>query len=527
LAQEYGVEPETLTYRCDKQTTSDGLPYVIEAACGWSQDEEAAADARLCGYNFSPCLRTPFPALDQWCDDVDIEYRDHVVLMVHLACPRLDATDSGKTAVVLPGEITTAMAAVVQKVTQRWTKMKKTARRTSRREAQEAERERRRHRPMSTKQACDQVMEQAYLKASDQGRGPANARQIMYAARPWVIELTGKDKPWKRSQQFTQGYLIQFIEAHPDLTAQWDVVFDARGHFREPHARRPAQRFDIGTVDVRRYLQDWQCRLVPSIAFNINTDLDTLGPTFRYRYALFVEKEGFDEHFAQARLAERYDLALMSTKGQTTTSARRLVDELSQAGVTILVLHDLDKSGLEILRMFTTSNHRYHYKSEPRVIDLGLRWADVDAMGLEREDVAYRKKFDPRPGLRAAGASAEELAMLASRYDRWGEKWTGQRVELNAMTTPQLLGWLEGKLHALGVEKVVPEGGTLATIWRYYTQLGWLNTELKTVRSRMPPDAAIVVPDDLAQQVRARIQNTALPWEQAVEALVDEARATA
>jgi DNA topoisomerase VI subunit A len=73
----------------------------------------------------------------------------------------------------------------------------------------------------------------------------------------------------------------------------------------------------------------------------------------------------------QAQIAERFDIALMSTKGMSNTAARRLVDELSRIGVTIYVLHDFDKSGFAIL-------------STPKVIDLGLTLADVQTMDLHR-----------------------------------------------------------------------------------------------------------------------------------------------
>lgn len=35
--------------------------------------------------------------------------------------------------------------------------------------------------------ACDQIMEQVYLKVSDNGQLPAKARQMMYKARPLVL----------------------------------------------------------------------------------------------------------------------------------------------------------------------------------------------------------------------------------------------------------------------------------------------------------------------------------------------------
>ena len=86
---------------------------------------------------------------------------------------------------------------------------------------------------LSIKDAAYEVMEDAYRHASAQGQYPANARQIMYAARPAVLALTG-DKGWKRSSYFTQELLPDFMEEHPELTAAWDVVFDDRGRQSSP-----------------------------------------------------------------------------------------------------------------------------------------------------------------------------------------------------------------------------------------------------------------------------------------------------
>ena len=168
----------------------------------------------------------------------------------------------------------------------------------------------------------------------------------MYAARPEIIRLTGKDTPWKDSKYFTQTLLPNYMQAHPDQTADWDVVFDARGHFREPHT---GVEFGLGTLEVRRYLSMWASRLaLGQPSFTVPTGIATMGPTFRYRYALFVEKEGFDPLLERAQIAARYDVVLMSTKGMTVTAARQLIEALSRAGVTILVVHDFDKPGFEI-----------------------------------------------------------------------------------------------------------------------------------------------------------------------------------
>jgi hypothetical protein len=44
--------------------------------------------------------------------------------------------------------------------------------------------------------------------------------------------------------------------------------------------------------------------------------------------------------------------------------------------------------------------------------------------------------------------------------------WIGERVELNAMTSDQLIAWLERKLAEIGVQKVIPDRDALANAYR-------------------------------------------------------------
>jgi DNA topoisomerase VI subunit A len=70
------------------------------------------------------------------------------------------------------------------------------------------------------------------------------------------------------------------------------------------------------------------------------------GPDGLFGAVLFVEKEGFMPLFEATRLADRYDIAIMSTKGLSVTAARRLVDQMcGRYKIPLLVLHDFDKSG--------------------------------------------------------------------------------------------------------------------------------------------------------------------------------------
>ena len=90
----------------------------------------------------------------------------------------------------------------------------------------------------------------------------------------------------------------------------WDVIFDARGTFIEPHTSREVP---LGTLEVRQYLGERPY-------FGLNIDIvsrnayPTVGPENRYPSVLSIEKEGFNPLLLAPRIAERFDIAIMSTK---------------------------------------------------------------------------------------------------------------------------------------------------------------------------------------------------------------------
>ena len=339
----------------------------------------------------------------------------------------------------------------VEKVTKDWTKAKRRADRKNRLNNRQIDQYIVRTHRVTIKDAAYRVMEKAYMKASANNTLPANARQIMYAARPLVLDLTD-GRCWKNSSDFTQRLLPDYMAQHG---TSWDVVFDARGHFVEPHTDK---HVDLGTIDVRRYLHKWTSEVSDELNIDLSKKplLPTTGPAYRYRFALFIEKEGFNALLKISHIAERYDLAIMSTKGMSNTAARRLVDELSRQGVTILVARDFDVSGFSIVETLRSSNRRYRFQRRPNVVDLGLRLDDAAAMGLDSEPVDSRNQKDPRIRLRECGATEDECDYLVG----------GERIELNAMDSGQFIEWLEQCLDEAGVEKVIPEADVLETAYR-------------------------------------------------------------
>ena len=142
-----------------------------------------------------------------------------------------------------------------------------------------------RDKPASIKDAAYLIMHDAYMAASDNGTLPANARQIMYAARPEILRLTEKEV--LNDSYFIQNLLVDYMNEHTEECANWDVVFSDRGHFEEPHTRRVV---GLGTIAVRQYLSGYG---EPHLSKSDITlpSIQTAGPHGRYGGVLFVEKE--------------------------------------------------------------------------------------------------------------------------------------------------------------------------------------------------------------------------------------------
>jgi hypothetical protein len=366
---------------------------------------------------------------------------------------------------------------------------------------------------VSIRDAAFKFMEQAYLKASAGGTLPANARQIMYAARPLVMKYLAdqacEKTCWTNSAYFTQVLLPEYVEANPEA-AHWDVCYDARGHLVEPHTRR---RVNLGTLEVRSYRDSWETDPEDK-PVRLPRRYPTAGPADRYRGVLFVEKEGFQPLFEHVRLAERFDIAIMSTKGMSVVAARQLVEVLSEQDVPIYVIRDFDKAGFSIAHTLGHDTRRHWFAVQPTVIDLGLRLEDVQAMDLESEPVDYRGTVDPCWNLRQCGATNEECAFLVTTEGR--HQWSGQRVELNAMDSEQLIRWIEQKLTAHGVTKLVPDGDTLTQAYR---RAGWLAPIQDLLDKRA--EHTVKVPRDLGKRVATLLkQHPTLSWDQAIWRLV-------
>jgi hypothetical protein len=232
-----------------------------------------------------------------------------------------------------------------------------------------------------------ELMEWGYVKTSGNYALPAECRQFMYSVRPKLQKAAGQELDDK---YFCKTLLPRFMVDNPELTAKWDVVFGARGNFREPYG---GYSFGLGTLEVRQYLATLhEPKLIA--AFLKSAGIEFRGPSGNFGGLLFVEKEGFGPLLAAAHIAEQFDIATMSTKGTSVTAARHLADIMCDAyDIPLLIVRDLDKTGFSISGTLQRDTWRYEFQNQIDVIELGLTLDDVQEMELEFE-YQYHKNAD-------------------------------------------------------------------------------------------------------------------------------------
>jgi hypothetical protein len=127
------VEMMTFEYSHTFGVTEDGVPFVVEFAFGWRPESKRRL---ITGVNWSPAITNPFQRLGPYNNSLDgilseqrVRYCDPVALVLHVACPRVEYTDRGKSAIVVAqadqASLQHAIIRAVTKGTDRWAKQRK------------------------------------------------------------------------------------------------------------------------------------------------------------------------------------------------------------------------------------------------------------------------------------------------------------------------------------------------------------------------------------------------------------------
>ena len=397
----------------------------------------------------------------------------------------------------MSGSLSADLETIVTGVTKKWTKQRKAEERDSRA---------RFRRPsmysgrVNFTDVASEILPAAYAKASGGGTLPVANRQLFYAARGPFQEKTGREIEYG---YFAQNLLRKYLQ-RPEA-ASWKVTADPRGTLIEPHT---GIRVPVGTLEIDSYLEGgWgQDRR----DLQLDQGCPTRGPRDRYRAILYIEKEGFNELARAVRLAERYDLAILSCKGQSVVAARKLVDRLcGGGGIPLFVLHDFDKYGFSIFQNLVSvscaaedgERVAYVFKNEIQAVDLGLRLLDVEEWKLKPERCRFTGDFD----LYDDNVTDAEKAFLRK----------GQRVELNAFTSPDFVAFVEKKLKVAGIrEKLVPDNKTLGDAYRRAHAIAEINGLVKAAPTRA---AGLTLPRTLRAALKKSLkEHPEKPWDAAL-----------
>ena len=128
---------------------------------------------------------------------------------------------------------------------------------------------------------------------------------------------------------------------------------------------------------------------------------------------------------------------------------RDLVDKLAEHDepVTVFCVHDADAYGTMIYQTFQEATTARGAR-KIRIVNLGLEPWEAAEMGLEIEDVEAGTRRKPVADYVRDGEGGN--------WELWLQT---HRVELNAMTTPQFIAWLDGKM--ADYEKLIPPADVL------------------------------------------------------------------
>jgi DNA topoisomerase VI subunit B len=104
-----GADERTFRYSKQFVVTDDHLPQVIEVAFGFCP--KGSRRQLVAGVNWSPGINNPFRVLGQYGQSLDSYLSEQragnpdepITLVIHMACPRVDYTDRGKSALVISG----------------------------------------------------------------------------------------------------------------------------------------------------------------------------------------------------------------------------------------------------------------------------------------------------------------------------------------------------------------------------------------------------------------------------------------
>ena len=318
-----------------------------------------------------------------------------------------------------------------------------------------------------------ELMRRYFLEGGKEATGnwecQSFVRQVFYSVRRIVnmntgheISLTGHD-----SNRFRNEILTEFFKEIPWL--QEKILLERRGFFYDPIS---TTEVPLGTKDtaelIKRFssLTECESRIVPARFESSHLEFD-LPYELERKKVLFIEKQGFSEVLKNSGILDELGLALILGQGFSTRAQKTLMEFFISRGMEVYVLHDCDLSGYLIHERIAEGGHTF--ERPLNVIDIGLTYTDLlDLKKVEFDGNGEIKAFDAEvyESRKTYNELFNKLSEEEKRFffvdsDKTGRKkhtkrddrCRSRRVEINALTTPELLNFLRRKIKS---ETILP-----------------------------------------------------------------------
>lgn len=241
-----------------------------------------------------------------------------------------------------------------------------------------------------------------------------------YAARREEARRTRAPIAYK---YFTIDILRDYEDEHGKIPG---MIRETYGKFVEPHT---GESLELGTEEVAGY------------SF----------PEHRFDKILLIEKLTERPKFEYDRIAEKYDMAIVYTRGYATEALHELLEAAEDGDYQIFVWHDADLDGYNICRNIRAATKRMPVSVE--VIDIGLTVEEALRIGCASEPFT---DGDALPGELRETLTAVELEYFEERQIRF---------EINGIDADSRIAYVEEQLRVHGIRpKYVPPEDDLRTL---------------------------------------------------------------
>lgn len=94
---EMGIIEESFKYAYMKRYDENNLPYILETAFAVKPEEDKSGRVIITGLNWTPTLDISINEIKECLSKCRVDFHDPIIVMIHLAKPRFEFVDRGKT----------------------------------------------------------------------------------------------------------------------------------------------------------------------------------------------------------------------------------------------------------------------------------------------------------------------------------------------------------------------------------------------------------------------------------------------